>query len=180
MAEKNGLRQAVLQRFLPATGSVYLGVLTAMAIAEPGGLSWIALGVAGTSTILITAGFATVAGLFRSALRPTVRLGRRSLVAGFVAPLALGALSIFTQGASDATIAVLTFTAGALTGVGTLGPGVLKGREQEPLDPEVQVELERLEADLALVSSAEYTPMLDDAPMTGLRPANPVPVERQR
>lgn len=96
------------------------------------------------------AGFGTVAALLRSALRPTVRLAHRSLVAGFLSPLAVGALSAFTQGASAPTIAVLTFTSGAITGLVTLGSGVLKRREPEALDPDVQAELERLEAELSV------------------------------
>jgi hypothetical protein len=154
MGEKKTLTRAIFQRFLPATAAVYLGVLAVSAIADPGGLSWMPLAVAAVSTALITSGFATVAALFRSSLGPPIH--RRSLIAGFVAPLAVGALSIFTQGASDATIAVLTFTAGAVTGVVALGSGMLKRREQEPLDPDVQAELELLEAELAVATPAEY------------------------
>jgi len=156
MAEKSEVTRAVLQRFLPATGAVYLGVLAASAIADPGALSWTSLGIAGASTALITAGFGTVAGLLRSALRPSVRVARRSLVAGFAAPLALGALSAFTQGASMPTIAVLTFAAGAITGAAALGSGVFRRRAEEPLDAEVQAELERLEAELAIGAPSEY------------------------
>jgi hypothetical protein len=156
MADRSEVTHAVLQRFLPATGAVYLGVLAASAIAEPGTLSWVSLGIAGASVALVTAGFGTVAALFASALRPTVGVARRSLVAGFAAPLALGALSVFTQGATLPTIAVLTFAAGALTGLVTLGSGTFGRRGEEPLDPAVKAEMDRLEAELALASPPEY------------------------
>jgi hypothetical protein len=156
MAEKQEITRAVLQRFLPATGAVYLGVLAASAIAEPGALSWWSLGIAAVSTVLITAGFGAVAGLLGSSLRPSIRLPHRSLVAGLAAPLGLGALSVFTQGASMPTIAVLTLAAGALAGVASLGSGVFGRIGEEPMDPDVQAELERLEAELAIGSSPEY------------------------
>lgn len=156
MAERQEVARAIIQRFLPATGSVYLGVLAASAIAEPGGLSWLSVGIAVGSTALITAGFGTVAGLLGSALRPSIRVAKRSLLAGFAAPLAVGALSVFTQGASMATIAVLTFAAGAVTAVVSLGSGVLGRTEEEPLDPEIQAELERLDAELAVAPSLDY------------------------
>jgi hypothetical protein len=154
MGEKKQLSHAIFQRFLPATAAVYLAVLAVSAVADPGGLSWMPLAVAAVSTALITSGFATVAALFRASLGTSIH--RRSLIAGFVAPLAVGAVSIFAQGASDATIAVLTFTAGAVTGVVALGTGMLKRREQEPLDPDVLAELERLEAELAIATPGDY------------------------
>lgn len=171
MDKRKSLTHAIVQRFLPATAAVYIGVLAASAIANPGGLSWMPIAVAAVSTVLITAGFGTVAALFRSGLRSSVNLGRRSLIAGFGAPLAVGVLSVFTQGASDATIAVLTYSAGALTGVIALGSGLLKRREQAPLDPEVQSELERLEAELAGLLPAEYALLRADTGMSELRPA---------
>lgn len=150
MSRESVIVDAVVRRFLPACGGVLLSVLAASAIADPGGLSMSALRVAGVEVVLMTAGFAAALGLLRPTALPQTGLGRRSIVAGLATPFALGALSIFTQGASLPSIAVLSASAGVLGGFVTVATGFVRRRHPPPLDPEVQAALEQLDQELGL------------------------------
>lgn len=150
MTEESSLPALVLRRFLPACAGVLLGVLTVSAISNPGGLSSEALRVAGIEVGLMTIGFAATLGLLRKVVPERTRLGRRSFIAGLATPLALGMLSIFTQGASLSSIAVLSLSAGVVSGVVAVGTAFIRRRAQLPLDPEVQAALEQLDQELGL------------------------------
>jgi hypothetical protein len=179
MSAEQSLKHAIFQRFLPASSAFLLTILGASAWTNPTGLSWAALGVASLEITLMAVGFGTCLRLARSTLQSDTRLGVRSALAGLAAPFVLGALSVFTQGASLPSISVLSLGAGTLTGLVTVGSVMLRRKAAPPMDPEVQAELERLEAELALPGTpVDVSPSAIRAPH--IEPVRPAPVSDRR
>jgi hypothetical protein len=145
------ISSAVLRRFLPACGAVFLVILAGGALMEPSELSAAALAVTGVLIVTLTGGFWAGASILSHRLDATLSVGRRCVVAGLVSPLALGAVSVFTQGATMTSVGVLGLSAGVLMGLTVFGWAAIKGRALQ-MAPEVQAELERLDAELSALN----------------------------
>lgn len=147
------LSNAVLLRFTPVCAAVILGALTLIAVESPRGLEWSGLRIAALEVGLLSTGFAIVLGLLRSRVPDDAQIGKRSAMAGLLATVALGVLSFFSEGASLPSISVLSLSTGIVAGFATFLPSVFRRHRPASLAPEVQVELERLEAELAMLDA---------------------------
>ncbi len=145
------IRQAVLRRFVPTISVLLGGIMFMIAFREPGGLHWQGLAVAGLEVVAMTIGYASGMSILRRWVASGVRIdGWRSVLAGVMAPIGLGAISAFTQGATISSIAVLSVGAGALSALATLvvsfrSPSPPK-RSLDELEAEADAEITRLES----------------------------------
>ena len=119
----SAIRRAVLTRFMPATGAFFFGFVVYIAIRTPTALRWPQVYVSLLEVAGLSLGFFIALTLYRTRLDESAGVvGRRSVVAGFCSPLALGSLSVFTQGQGIPGIAVLSTLAGAALGLAMFAP----------------------------------------------------------
>lgn len=155
------IARGVLGAFLPASVTVWGAVLALVVIREPHFVRWPTLKLIALEWGLLAAGYGvSLLWLPRSKFGRVPSRNSHAL-AGIGAPLVLVALSVFTQGATVSSIAVLSFAAG-------LSVGVLqwaRSRRRLPPRPPTLEALER-DADDALARALrEGTPSADVIPI---------------
>jgi hypothetical protein len=127
--------KGTLARFLPASLAV-MGAFTIPAIIEDPGRLLIVLGIMGLEALGLSAGFGAGLLSLRRWLFPSAKIeGRRSSFAGLMSPLALGIVSIFTQGASLIEIGSYSALAGLGMAVVLYSPWLSSGGEPAPEVP---------------------------------------------
>jgi hypothetical protein len=168
MVRASEIRRAVLSRFAPGISALLGSTLVAIAVAEPNGLRWAGIGVAAIECVMMSLGYALALVSLRRALPPEARLtGWRSLSAAALALVSLGVLSAYTQGASTATITVLSVAAGVASGFLTWVPTLWRPRPPVRTLDELEAEAD---ARLVLLNAGDLTqtaprPMPDNTPV---------------
>lgn len=106
--------RGVLRRFIPGSAGIMSVLSLASIVADPT-RAFIVMGIVAFEVTWLAFGYGVGLELLRRWLYPDAAVdGRRSVVAGLMTPLALGIVSVFTQGAHTATIGV----ASTLVGLG--------------------------------------------------------------
>ena len=124
--------KGTLTRFLPASLAV-LGAFSVPAILHDPSRLLVVLGVVGLEALGLSVGFGTGLLALRRWLFPSAKIeGRRSLFAGLMSPLALGIVSIFTQGATLFEITGYSAIAGLGMAVVLYCPWLSSGGEAAP------------------------------------------------
>jgi hypothetical protein len=155
MVRASQIGRAVLTRFAPSIGALLGGTLAAIAIAEPHGLRWAGIGVAAIECVMMSLGYALALVTLRRALPTDARLtGWRSLSAAALALVSLGVLSAYTQGATTATITVLSAAAGVTAGLLTWVPTLWRPRPPARTLDELEAEAD---AQLVLLDAGDLT-----------------------
>ncbi len=109
--------KGTVARFVPGSLTVFSPFFVATLLDDPS--RWlVVLGIFGLEIGAIATGFGAGLATLRRWLFPEAKVdGRRSVIAGLMSPLALGIVSIFTQGASLGEIAVYSLVAGFMMAV---------------------------------------------------------------
>jgi hypothetical protein len=169
MVRVSEIGRAVVTRFAPTISSLLGGTLVAIAVAEPNGLRWAGIGVAAIECVMMSLGYGLALVTLRRALPSEAPLtGWRSVSAAALALLSLGVLSAYTQGATTATITVLSVAAGVASGLLTWLPTLWRPRPPVRTLDELESEAD---ARLVLLNAGELTqaapqPTPDHAPIT--------------
>ena len=155
MVRTSEIARAVLARFAPSISALLGGTLVAIALAEPHGLRWAGIGAAAMECVMTSLGYAFALASLRRALPAEARLtGWRSLSAAALALVSLGVLSAYTQGATTATIAVLSVAAGVASGFLTWVPTLWRPRPPVHTLDELETEAD---ARLVLLNAGDLT-----------------------
>ena len=141
--------RAVVSRFAATLALILGGALSARAITAPHDVHWITLGIGAVEGLGMSLGYAVVLLWLRRRLPAHAGLATwRSSAAALLAIVMLGVLSIFTQGATTATIAVLSTAAGAVSAALTWLPVLIRPPERRRTLDELEAEADAMLAQL--------------------------------
>jgi len=168
MIRTSEVARAVLTRFAPCLGALFGLGFVGRALTAPHELHWSGIGVATIEAVMMSFGYAITLLTLRRALPPETRLSNwRSVIAAALTLPLLGVVSLFTQGATTATITVLSVAAGCASGLLFWAPRLWRprppARTLDELEAEADARLLSLgAADLTQVPSPRRP---DDIPL---------------